>query len=91
MKIIEIENSRIADLIGYHITLYPFILYNGVPTTRVRKHEWVHIEQIQRLGVLRFYVSYFLCYLKCRALGMSSYDSYMSIPYEIEAYAKENE
>ncbi len=90
MKIIEVQNSALAKLLGYNITLYPFILYVGVPTEKVKKHEFVHIAQIQKLGVMKFYASYLWFYLRNRISGLNSFDAYMANPYEIEAYAKEN-
>ena len=86
MKIIEIENSKIAKLFGYSMTLYPFILYVGVPTETIRKHEMVHVKQIQTLGVLYFYVTYLNYYIKGRMSGLNHNDAYMAIPYEVEAY-----
>ena len=64
------------------IVLYPFIFYQGKPDMTLRKHEWVHIEQIQRLGVIKFYVTYLLYSFR---LG------YENNPYEIEAYRRESE
>lgn len=44
------------------IVLYPWIFYRGDLTKEqrhiIRKHEWVHVEQIHRLGWVRFYVTY---------------------------------
>lgn len=59
------------------ITLYPFIFYNGEPSDWVRKHERVHIDQIRKHGVLKFYILY-LWYWKKYGYDMN--------PFEIEAY-----
>lgn len=91
MKIIEVENSKIAAFLDYNITLYPFILYVGAPSERTRKHEMVHIAQIEKYGVFTFYRMYLLYYIANRFRGMSPYRAYMAIPFEIEAYQKENE
>lgn len=51
----------------------------------------VHIGQIQKLGFIRFYASYLSHYVKNRIAGMSAYEAYRAIPYEVEAYAREGE
>jgi len=64
------------------ITLYPFIFFQGKPTRTLRKHEYVHIEQIHRHGILKFYLLYI--YYSIRF-------GYEKNPFEIEAYTKEKE
>lgn len=91
MKIIEIENSRIAKLLNASITLYPFILYDGIPSKQTRKHESVHIEQIRKIGVFTFYKLYLMYYIGYRFAGLNHNRAYMKIPFEQEAYARENE
>jgi hypothetical protein len=91
MKTYEVKNSLLAKMLGFNITLYPFIFYIGEPTKRTIKHESIHVEQIRRHGVLRFYVSYLLHYFAYRIAGNSSLASYLLIPYEIEAYSRETE
>jgi hypothetical protein len=91
MKIRHIENSKLAKLIGYNITLYPFIFYIGVPTEDVVVHEMVHVAQVERLGWFKFYTSYLWEYFKLRAIGVPKITAYMQIPYEIEAYDKQRE
>jgi len=91
MKIYEIENSFLAKLIGYNITLYPFVLYKNIPTREIRKHEMAHVEQIQSIGFVKFYLSYLGIYIRLRLAGKNHIDAYKGIPYEIEAYAKETE
>jgi len=88
---IEVHNSRIAKLLGYSITLFPFILYDGVPSDVTRRHEFIHVEQIKRVGLVRFYVSYLFYYLRGRVKGLGHYDAYMAIPWEVEAYRRQNE
>lgn len=91
MNIREVKNSSLAKLIGYSITLYPFIFYIGEPSKTTIKHESIHVEQIRRHGFVRFYVSYLLHYLAYRAAGNSHTASYLLNPYEIEAYSRETE
>lgn len=63
------------------IVIYPFIFYQGQPSKIIRKHEWVHVAQIRRVGVIRWYITYL--YYNC-VYG------YERNPYEIEAYEKSN-
>lgn len=71
------------------ITLWPFIFY-GKPLYPdyfiVRKHEWIHIDQIRRDGVITFYVLYLWYYLRNRIKGMSHMDAYINNSYEQEAF-----
>lgn len=61
------------------VTIYPFIFYRGIPTAEVRRHELVHINQIQKIGWLKFYITYLWYSVK---LG------YRNNPYEKEAREK---
>lgn len=89
MKIRHVHNSKFAKFIGYNITLYPFVLYAGVPSERTVYHEMVHVEQVQRVGWLKFYILYVYYYLKNRVNGMDKMGAYINIPYEQEAYLAE--
>ena len=82
MKIKEITCNRwfLADWIK-GITLYPFIFYNGEPNKTLRKHEWIHIDQIRKEGVIKFYSKY---------LWYNFSKGYKKNPYEIEAYSLQN-
>jgi len=53
------------------------------------RHELVHVRQIARLGVLRFYWLYFREYIALRRSGLSSAAAYRRISFEVEAYAAE--
>lgn len=59
------------------ITLYPFIFYQGEPSEALRKHEQVHVEQIKRIGVIKFYALYIYYNVKY---------GYEKNPFEVEAY-----
>ena len=73
------------------ITIYPYILYslraNEIPKS-LRFHELEHIDQVRRIGWVRFYLSYVLYYLANKASGMSHQKAYKEIPYEKEAVEK---
>lgn len=89
---IEVKASKFAKLIGYNITLYPFIFYiDAEPTQEVIDHEMVHINQILEYGVVIFYYVYVTEYFRNRAKGMNSEEAYRNIPFEKEAYKDEPE
>jgi hypothetical protein len=48
------------------------------------RHEKKHIDQQEKDG-LKFYLIYFVEYLANRSKGMSHFESYKNISYEIEA------
>lgn len=52
---------------------------------RLLRHERVHVEQWQRLGVVTFAVSYLGSYLLWRLRGRNHRGAYLHIPLEIEA------
>ena len=87
MKIRHIYNSRLAAFLGYNITLYPFIFYIGAASFDVMIHELTHIRQIKEEGVFKFYFKYLSFYLVARYKGFNHENAYLSIPYEVEAYA----
>lgn len=87
MKIIHVYNSKFAAFIKHHIVLYPFVFFAGVPTRDVIAHEMCHVDQIEKTGVIRFYVSYLLYYFAERLRGRLAVEAYMNIPYEEEARA----
>tara|TARA_R110000868_G_scaffold15596_3_gene70926 strand:- start:2675 stop:2926 length:252 start_codon:yes stop_codon:yes gene_type:complete len=59
------------------IVLYPFIIYKSEKAVEHhRKHELIHVEQVRRLGWLRFYTSY---------LYESYKNGYYNNKYEVEA------
>lgn len=85
MKVREIYDSRLARLFlptwVNGITLYPWILYTlpkSCISTKTRIHEWVHIEQVRRVGWLKFYASYLYYQLRY---------GYRNNPWEVEARA----
>jgi hypothetical protein len=95
MKVKELRGTSLAKIIcsiagADGITLYPFILYKSkYPSKTLVTHEHVHVGQIKKLGVFRFYTSYLLEYFSYRVRGDSQMVAYNRISYEKEAYAKE--
>ncbi len=92
MKIRRSYNNWIPQLLNVGaITLYPFILFSrsvqGIKTYRkypeqLFKHEYIHIEQVRKLGWFKFYFLW---------LGESAKNGYKGNKYEIEAYARQTE
>jgi hypothetical protein len=66
------------------ITIYPFIfIKRKMKDNKVLlQHEMIHIEQVKRLGWLRFYITY---------LWYNFTRGYKKNPFEVEAYARQNE
>ena len=92
MKIRRKYNNWIPKLfkIGA-ITLYPFILWSRSKsqlkdqmdyTKRVFKHEYIHIDQVRRMGWFYFYIKYLL---ENRKTG------YKQNKYELEAWDRQYE
>ena len=53
------------------------------------RHELVHVQQIARLGIVRFYWRYLREYVALRRSGLSSAEAYQRISFETEAFAAE--
>jgi len=92
MKIQEIFCSRLARKLGVSaITLYPFIFYAYLPSADIRYHELIHVRQIKRIGLLKFYSRYIFEYCKNRILKFNHFNSYLQVSFEIEAYSAQEE
>jgi len=92
MKIRRKYNHWIPQLLRVGgITLYPYILFaRSVPGIKkyrqhpeyLFKHEYIHIEQVRRLGWFKFYLSYIVENMK---------KGYSNNKYEVEAYGRQEE
>ena len=92
MKIRRKYNNWIPQLLRVGgITLYPFILFSRtVPSMKTNlrnpeqlfKHEYIHIEQVRKLGWFKFYFLY---------LVESAKNGYRKNKYEVEAYDRQTE
>ncbi len=89
---ILIKNSRVARLLSVHaIVLYPFIFFaDKNPDQVLLNHELIHVDQIKRHGVLKFYYLYLKEYFLLRLKGKKHYEAYKGISFEEEAYRKQN-
>jgi len=91
MKIRRVYNHWIPQLLRVGaITLYPFILFSRKQFTLSReeytrdlfKHEYIHIEQVRKMGWFKFYLFYIIENTKT---------GYEKNKYEIEAYDRQTE
>lgn len=95
MKIKEHYNSFIPRIFkASAVTLGSHIFYvqaQNQISARLRRHEMVHVEQYRKDGFFSFLYRYLKTYFKHRMQGKSHIIAYYSIPYEQEAYAKEQQ
>lgn len=92
MKIRRVYNNWFAQLLNVGaITLYPFILYSQSKLslkardeylTALFKHEYIHIEQVRRLGWFTFYFLYIIENMKT---------GYKQNKFELEAWDRQHE
>ena len=57
----------------------------GAERERILAHERVHVEQLERVGFLRFYLRYLREYVRNRWAGMPPHEAYRRISFEQEA------
>lgn len=89
----NIRNARFLRLFGINgIVLWPFVLYaDRDPDPVVMNHESIHLEQIRRTGVAKFYAKYLAEYLIGRRNGLSHDEAYRNISFEKEAYLNQDD
>jgi len=68
------------------ITLAPYILVRDKIDEDTLFHENVHIQQIEKLGITRFYITYILWFVVNLLKYRNVIDAYSRIPFEEEAY-----
>lgn len=74
------------------MVLWPWVLYaSHNPDAMVVNHERIHLLQIKRDGVWRFYGRYLLEYIHGRKAGLSHDEAYRNISYEQEAYTHQRD
>ena len=73
------------------ITLGRRVYIEGSDPESILRHELVHVQQIARLGIARFYWVWIREYFEHRSRGYSSPEAYRRISLEIEAFAAERE
>ena len=73
------------------ITLGRRVYLDGrAEVARSLRHELVHVRQIARVGMLRFYAQWLWEYVRNRRKGMSSDEAYRRISFEEEAFSAEH-
>ena len=93
MKLIVRYGNKVpAYFDALAMTLYPFVLFVDKKenvTADLLVHEAIHVRQVRREGILKFYLKYYLDWFKLLRSGLSREDAYWKIPYEVEAYELE--
>ena len=71
-----------------------FILFKRAQeqvSARLIRHEMIHQEQMDRLGVVGFYIKYLAHYLRGLIRFRNHDKAYRESPLEVEAYARQHE
>lgn len=81
-------NCYLLKFLGINaIVLFPFVLYREkVPSRSIVRHELVHLKQIKKNGIIKFYSRYLLEYFIGRKNGLSHFEAYKNISFEREAF-----
>jgi hypothetical protein len=66
-----------------------YVTDSAAKVERLLRHELVHVQQVNRLGVLRFLWRYVAEYVRNLRSGMPSGEAYRKISFEVEAYEAE--
>jgi hypothetical protein len=82
-----LQRGVVAITLGRRVYLSTTL--EGEELQRLLRHELMHVEQINRIGVLRFYWRYVREYVALRRSGLKSFDAYRRISFEEEATAAE--
>lgn len=81
---------RISSLGPDGMALFPFILVkHPKPGPVLLNHERIHLRQQAELGIVPFYIWYFVEYLIRRLQYRRHYPAYRNISFEREAFANE--
>ena len=70
------------------VTIGQHIFYEHGPDDigfRLRRHELAHTRQYEKYGLIGFLVVYLYWYLVGRLKGLSHWEAYEKIPFEVEA------
>ncbi|SRR5713101_357017 len=82
-----LQRGVVAITLGRRI--YFSAKLEGAELQRLLRHELVHVEQINRIGLVRFYWRYIREYVTLRRSGLKSFEAYQRISFEQEACAAE--
>jgi len=86
MKIVRNPLLPPKDFLAINLFGFCFCRRDAVITKRVVNHESIHTAQMRELLYVGFYVLYVAEWLYRLLLIRSSYDAYMAISFEREAY-----
>lgn len=91
-KPVLVKDSKLARVLDVNaIVLYPFIFFaDRSPDPFIVNHEFIHVQQIKRHGVGKFYFLYLYEYLRHRLKKKRHYEAYMAISFEKEAYENQH-
>lgn len=90
LRIVLVERT-LAVTLGRRIYLAERLLYRRADEIEtIVAHELEHVRQFARLGLIRFAWLYARDYVRNRRRGMSAYEAYEAIPFEVEARVAEN-
>jgi hypothetical protein len=91
-KAIQVRDSKLARILDVNaIVLYPFIFFaEKNPDAFLINHEFIHVDQIRRHGIGKFYFLYLYEYLQHRLKKKNHFEAYMAISFEKEAYTHQN-
>jgi hypothetical protein len=82
----------LAITLGRRIYLAPAMLSRKPQEIEsLIRHELVHVRQVVRLGLVRFFLIYVRDYLRLRRRGMTRHQAYANIPFELEAEREDQE
>ncbi len=85
MKVIYAPFISIFGVNGMTIGRYVLVSMKN-PSRALLNHERIHVDQIKKVGFFKFYLTYLNEYLANRFKGLSHWDAYRKISYEVEAY-----
>ena len=92
-RIKQVYDHWLPNKLGASAVTIGYTIYYEMPSCKVPhwlyRHEMKHIEQISRLGVIPFYLQYFLEYIEGRRKGLGHWEAYREISFEKEAVAAE--
>jgi hypothetical protein len=82
-----LQRGVIAITLGRRV--YVSARVKGEELERLLRHELKHVEQVNRLGLVRFYWRYVREYIALRKSGLKSFEAYRRVSFEEEASAAE--
>jgi Domain of unknown function (DUF4157) len=82
-----LQRNVVAITLGRRVYVAAGIAQAEIET--LLRHELTHVQQIARIGLVRFYWRYLAEYVALRRSGLPSAEAYQRISFEVEAFAAE--